>query len=152
MFLWSSSACTTSGFTRGDDGNYYKLSTSGDLKNWNEARKICEDQNAQLAIIYSDATHDYVNRLSKSLNARSRFWIGVHDSGIEGKFINVDGTPVQKTYWSPGQPDNQGQYRNEDCVEYYRYDHDNKWNDLRCTYPSRYICQRHPKHQRCRGE
>ena len=88
-----------------------------------------------MAIVNSDATHNYLRSLTKK--GGLRFWIGVHDTTTEGRFENVDGTPVKKTYWLPAQPDNGG--NREDCVEY----NSEKWNDLPCSNSMRYICQRY---------
>ena len=131
----NSSACASSGFTRGNDGHFYKMSKES--KTWHEARDSCRSQNSQLAIVNSGATHNYLSSLS--VNLGNIFWIGVHDYGIEGRFENVDGTPVKKTYWHPGEPNNAGD--DEDCVEYHPTL--GKWNDRPCSYLSRYLCQRY---------
>nr|AJT58573.1 SM24 protein [Ophiomastix wendtii] len=68
------------------------------------------------------------------------FWIGASDLGLEGRFTNVDGTPVTFTNWAQGQPDNGAQSTGqpENCV---MYGGETKlWSDASCAMMMPYIC------------
>ncbi|KAI8511499.1 hypothetical protein Bbelb_105990 [Branchiostoma belcheri] len=62
------------------------------------------------------------------------YWIGLHDTGAEGIFIWVDGTPLTYTSWNYGEPNNNGE---EDCVQLSGYN----WNDASCFGTAQYICE-----------
>merc|ERR1712176_588955 len=116
----------------------------GDKKTWHAARDACRSMNAQLAMVKTDATHNYIRKLPGKF-----FWIGVHDLNTVNKFENVDGTPVEKTYWNPGEPNGANV---ENCVHYYaKWGRTNEgyleyqdWNDETCTTEYTYLCQRRP--------
>ena len=64
-------------------------------------------------------------------------WLGLHDKSSEGAFEWTDGTPVNYTLWSPGQPDDHGGA--EDCG-HMRKVYGEKWNDAPCGYqPTVYL-------------
>ena len=70
----------------------------------------------------------------------SRWWIGLHDQGWEGRFRWVEGSWLgYADRWSSGEPNDHGS-EGEDCAELYR----SKINDNDCPNKNRYVCQIRP--------
>ena len=64
-------------------------------------------------------------------------WIGLTDTGDEGKFVWMsDGTEVTYADWYKGQPNDWK--KGQDCVTYYK----NKWNDEECSERRQFLCQK----------
>ncbi|XP_071940910.1 C-type mannose receptor 2-like [Antedon mediterranea] len=110
-----------------------------DLKWWDEARKNCQNLQADLAIIPSQDVNTFLSGLIKDSNRD--FWIGLHDTSNEGNFKWVDGTDLDQSQasWKPGEP-NDYNLLGEDCVQI-RAD-TGLWNDENCVTPLPYICSR----------
>ena len=124
------------GYHWGYDGFQYKFHE--ERKTWKEAEEICEEEDAHLAMEKTALNHDYIY----SIWQWSSFWIGVNDFRQKGHWRFVDGTPVNVTYWNPGEPSSdQGL---EFCVQYAKkYNTDDKgWNDLRCDTELAFLCQK----------
>ena len=113
-----------------DDGYSYKMHTG--KKTWQEAEDICKQEGGHLAMVKTQATHDYV---TKTWN--NDFWIGVNDISQEGNYQFVDGSPVMTAFWAPRQPDNHE--NKEDCIHYMPIKQ--KWNDNRCNVKKSFLCQ-----------
>ena len=54
----------------------------------------------------------------------------------------MDGTPVQKTYWGFGEPNDHGGH--EDCVET-NWGMSGNWNDRKCDVLRPFLCQKPAK-------
>ena len=52
-----------SGYTKGNDGFFYKVYS--EKKSWNDAERRCASEGGHLAIIYSDETRNAVKGLMK---------------------------------------------------------------------------------------
>lgn len=65
-----------------------------------------------------------------------RWWIGLDDRALEGKFRWAAGTSTFAT-WGRGEPDNAG--CNQDCVAM-RVE-DGRWNDTHCLEPRPFVCR-----------
>uniref|UniRef100_A0A3Q2P6L1 C-type lectin domain-containing protein n=1 Tax=Fundulus heteroclitus TaxID=8078 RepID=A0A3Q2P6L1_FUNHE len=78
-------------------GNCYKFSTM--KSSWNESRDSCKDLGGDLVKIDSREEQD---------NLKDKFWIGLTDSKEEGRWLWVDGSPLDEslTFWAGNQPDN----------------------------------------------
>lgn len=70
---------------------------------WREASLFAERHGAQLAVFESP---EDVQWASSQFNLESPVWIGLSDSGTEGKWHWVTGPAVEAGLWAPGQPDN----------------------------------------------
>ncbi|XP_073910331.1 low affinity immunoglobulin epsilon Fc receptor [Castor canadensis] len=92
-------------------------------KQWIQARFACSDLEGRLVSIHSQEEQDF---LTKHANKKGS-WIGLRDLDVEGKFIWMDGTPVDYSNWHPGEPNNEGQ--GEDCV---MMQGSGQWNDAFC--------------------
>ncbi|XP_036967438.1 CD209 antigen-like protein E isoform X1 [Acanthopagrus latus] len=114
----------------------YSISTT--QKNWIDSKKDCENHDAQLVIISSTEEQEFLNSF------RMRTWIGLTDEDSEGTWKWVNGMEVEKTYWEVHQPDNGGPHgSDENCAEIHnRYLSINTWNDLSCSFPLNFICEK----------
>uniref|UniRef100_A0A3B3UQK5 C-type lectin domain-containing protein n=1 Tax=Poecilia latipinna TaxID=48699 RepID=A0A3B3UQK5_9TELE len=79
-------------------GNCYYFSTS--KSSWTDSRRSCTDLGSDLVKIDS-REEDLME------NDGEKFWIGLTDSKEEGKWLWVDGSPLNKNFWMPWEPDNQ---------------------------------------------
>uniref|UniRef100_A0A8C9YPX7 C-type lectin domain-containing protein n=1 Tax=Sander lucioperca TaxID=283035 RepID=A0A8C9YPX7_SANLU len=109
------------------NGSFYYISST--KKTWQESRDDCLQKGADLLIINSKEEHVRVCRL----------WIGLTDSETEGTWKWVDGTPLTKSYWGSGEPNDEN---SENCVEIRYYDSKNSWNDVSCSFLLNWICER----------
>ncbi|XP_060943427.1 lactose-binding lectin l-2-like [Limanda limanda] len=107
---------------------------------WANAELYCLSQGANLVSIHSLDEQNFVKVLIKSFDiVAGRTWIGLNDLHKEGKWMWSDGSALDFTFWSPGQPDNRG---NEDCVQT-NYNAAKKWNDKDCSGPIPSVCASH---------
>ncbi|XP_039665095.1 CD209 antigen-like protein C [Perca fluviatilis] len=108
---------------------YYSSSVK---KTWQESRDDCLQKGADLVIINSKEEQNFTIKFEK------RLWIGLTDSETEGTWKWVDGTPLTKSYWVSGEPNDE---YGEDCVEIRYFDSENNWNDVSCSIPLNWICE-----------
>ncbi|XP_073479582.1 asialoglycoprotein receptor 1-like [Aquarana catesbeiana] len=106
-------------------------------KAWSESKKFCEDKDAHLLVINTEAEQNFVFGISKGKYT----WIGLTD--VSGDWKWVDGTDYNSTpkNWVPGQPDEyygHGLGGGEDCAHLHR---DGRWNDDHCSRAYNYICE-----------
>jgi len=72
------------------DGKCMKISDhrgTNLLKNWDDAKKICENEGAKLAVITSQAQDDFLTQYSENVPV----WIGIKLAG-SGNWMDVDNT------------------------------------------------------------
>uniref|UniRef100_A0A8C1RIW4 Si:ch73-343l4.8 n=1 Tax=Cyprinus carpio TaxID=7962 RepID=A0A8C1RIW4_CYPCA len=109
---------------------YHGLFMSTELKSWSDSRQYCRERGADLVII---------NTEEKQV---SFLWIGLSDRENEGIMKWVDNSPLNRGFWTRGQPDN-NQGENEDCIELMPSDLIlNNWNDLPCSQKKKGICEK----------
>ena len=97
-----------------------------------DAMELCEGQGRAIASIKSERDNNAVVRL---LNGRAG-WIGLHDSDDEDVFIWRDGSALDWSNWSEGEPNNWGDGE-EDCVMVYGH---GNWNDQGCASEQLPVC------------
>jgi hypothetical protein len=74
---------------------YYKIHTHG--RTWSEAARICEEENAHLAIINSKEEANVLrlllgrHRNLPDCDEEDFLWVGVHDVYTEGQYSSVFG-------------------------------------------------------------
>ncbi|XP_078114044.1 LOW QUALITY PROTEIN: C-type lectin domain family 4 member E-like [Sander vitreus] len=111
-------------------GSFYYISST--RKTWQQSRDDCLQKGADLVIINSKEEQDFTRKFEK------RLWIGLTDSKTELKWKWVDGTPLTKSYWDSGEPND---INGEDCVEIRFFDPEKSWNDNNCLTELNWICE-----------
>ncbi|KAM9363198.1 C-type lectin domain family 17, member A-like [Symphorus nematophorus] len=115
----------------------YFLSTES--KTWEDSRKYCQSQGADLVVINSEQEQRALYRLDG--NVYLLFWIGLHHPA--GTFKWVDGSALTKPFWQSTQLDFGGPNNVEDCVEMYHFNSVlANWNDAPCGSKRRWLCER----------
>ncbi|KAM7008670.1 uncharacterized protein LKV04_000766 [Tautogolabrus adspersus] len=104
-------------------------------KPWQESRDDCLQQGADLVIINSREEQDFTRKFFGLI------WIGLTRRGHNVTWRWVDGTPLTKSYWSPGEP-NGFQGKKEDCVEIKHHEMEDSWNDIPCEDQNFWICEK----------
>ena len=103
----------------------YKFSL--EAKDWDDAEKICVQDNGHLASILSNDEMVFISCLQDPA-AVHKTWIGGKKNG--NSFSWTDGKEFEFENWKVGQPNNQGGA--EDCIEFYSdpgQSYHEKWND-----------------------
>jgi len=131
ILLTLGSQCVVDGYTAGTDGNSYKFYS--EHLTWDAAQDVCAKECAFLAMEKTDATHSYIMQ-----SYHKHMWLGVTDKAKEGVFLYADGTPVQKTYWAKGEPNN---LNSEHCVQG-NWLTTGQWNDRSCSHQLPFLCQK----------
>lgn len=85
---------------------------------WDTAKRKCESLGGRLAVVPNQVTWAF---LSTKIG-NSMVWLGASDADAEGQWKWVDGTPLNFSAWTPGQPNNQ---ENEDYLHTWK----DGWND-----------------------
>jgi len=70
-----------------------------------------------------------------AISKNQDIWIGFTDETDEGTFVWSDGTEVDYTNWSGGEPNNWS--GDEDCTVVRS---NGSWNDLSCTRQAAFVC------------
>lgn len=125
----------------------YKLHTKA--KTWNEARKICNEEGAHLAIINSNTEAKVLTDLfgragpiEGGINQNEGL-LGIHDLYAEGEWVSIQGDSLEKTGYSAwtdkwgGQPDNAGGIQNCGVLVV----EDGKLDDVACNIPLAFFCE-----------
>ncbi|XP_033479011.2 uncharacterized protein LOC117254724 [Epinephelus lanceolatus] len=112
-------------------GSFYNISSTE--KTWADSRDDCRRKGADLVIINSKEEQEFTRQFQKYM------WIGLTDSETEGVWKWVDGTPVTKSYWGSGEPNNK---EDEDCAEIKYHDKESSWNDGKCSLLHLWICEK----------
>ncbi|XP_069024091.1 CD209 antigen-like protein C [Embiotoca jacksoni] len=104
-------------------------------KSWQESRADCLQRGADLVIINSKEEQDFMRQFKRLA------WIGLTDTETEGIWKWVDGTLLETSYWTTGEPNNFHGI-DENCVEIRLYENTNNWNDKPCEIPTAWICEK----------
>ncbi|XP_060932845.1 lactose-binding lectin l-2-like [Limanda limanda] len=105
---------------------------------WADAELYCVSQGANLVSIHSLDEANFVKDLIKNFDhAEGYTWIGLSDLHKEGSWMWSDGCAVKFTYWSPGEPNNDG--GRENCGHYFK----RGWNDILCSGRIPSVCASH---------
>ncbi|RVE75673.1 hypothetical protein OJAV_G00001130 [Oryzias javanicus] len=113
-------------------GSFYYISVIE--KSWQNSRIDCWGKGADLIIIDSKEENEFARKFKK------RVWIGLSDRQNEGHWIWQDGSPLRKSFWYPGEPNND--QNNEDCAEIITFNVENSWNDAPCANAHFWICEK----------
>jgi len=97
---------------------------------WTASEAEAEEMGGTLAIVKNAGEQDWIFSTFGDLSGTGRsFWIGLHRIEPGGKFVWVDGSPLDYAHWLAGEPNNAS--GNENCV-HMRWDPatPGTWNDL----------------------
>lgn len=117
-------------FKLGNDS--YKLVTQ--KMKWDEARRQCQADDADLASILSPISQAYISLLLSKHN--EPVWIGLNSNVTKGRYKWVDNWMLLYTRWGVNEPKN-----NYACVY---MDVDGKWKTTTCTNTYYSICKMSP--------
>uniref|UniRef100_A0A3P9BQF2 C-type lectin domain-containing protein n=1 Tax=Maylandia zebra TaxID=106582 RepID=A0A3P9BQF2_9CICH len=121
-------------------GKCYYFSTN--KSSWTKSRDECRAKGGDLAFL-----ERRVRELMKE--GEDKFWIGLTDSAVEGRWLWVDGSLLDESlkFWAGKEPNNvtEGDPDGEDCVRMGE-EFENKdlkcWFDQSCSKPQRSICEK----------
>ncbi|XP_014822582.1 PREDICTED: CD209 antigen-like protein A isoform X1 [Poecilia mexicana] len=116
------------------DSFYYMSSIK---KTWNESRKYCQQESADLVVINSREEQNFTTQYSRGRLT----WIGLYELGGTEQWIWVDGALLTDSYWGPNEP-NRLEKVNPRCVEMRFFNTENSWNDISCTTENFWICEK----------
>ncbi|XP_075759110.1 CD209 antigen-like protein C isoform X2 [Pelodiscus sinensis] len=107
-------------------------------QSWNQSRKECQKEQADLVVIVDREEQDF---LAKKQNW-VEYWIGLTDAKQEALWTWVDGTTLNpmESFWDSPQPDNY--LNNEDCASLTSKQNLHNWNDAPCNKRYFYICEK----------
>ncbi|XP_035497033.2 C-type lectin domain family 4 member E isoform X2 [Scophthalmus maximus] len=119
----------------------YLLSTSP--VTWSKAEEQCRAHGGHLLVVNNVEELDFI---SKIVELRYSYWIGLVEREHEGHWSWVDGTDFHSTptFWDKGQPDNWDYRENgEDCGQLHASERRKRkmWNDADCSLWYQYICE-----------
>uniref|UniRef100_A0A7N8YK80 Mannose receptor C-type 1 n=1 Tax=Mastacembelus armatus TaxID=205130 RepID=A0A7N8YK80_9TELE len=101
---------------------------------WDEARRQCQADDAELASILSPAAQAYITlQISKH---KEPVWIGLNSNVTGGRFMWVDNWLLSYTKWGTDQPKD-----NDGCVY---IDVDKTWKTAPCTNSYYSLCKKSP--------
>jgi hypothetical protein len=110
------------------NGHYYKLTTP---LGWPQAEAKAVEWGGHLVTV-NDREEELW--LKDRFGTQEYFWIGFNDLAAEGDWVWASGEPITYTNWSPGEPNNNGDGKDEDAAVMnwapapQRYG--DSWNDL----------------------
>ena len=138
MILFPCSGCCPCGWVESNSFCYF-MNGSSEVK-WDDARTMCQDKDADLAVITSETQNEFLYGLINSKTQDSWYgtWIGLErNAQDENKFYWVDGTPLSGQYsnWASGEPNG----NSEKCGLFWgpEASKPNKWNDAYCDFSIR---------------
>ncbi|XP_035695721.1 uncharacterized protein LOC118429347 [Branchiostoma floridae] len=129
--------CPNAGGDGGTTTTNTRYRVYNEAKTYSEAQRRCQQDGGHLADLKTPAIAAAVSRL---VDSRNGYWIGLNDINHEGGWHWSDGVPLSScSYknWYPGEPNNRG---NEDCVHLLPNE-GLRWNDNSCNARKYFICQ-----------
>ncbi|KAM4550702.1 CD209 antigen-like protein C [Fundulus diaphanus] len=130
-------------------GNCYKFNNN--KSSWNESRDSCKYLGGDLVKIDSREEQMFLKRRVGDLmeHPEDMFWIGLTDSEEEGRWLWVDGSPLDTcwNFWRKGQPDDlsANNLSGADCGRMGDEggpDDLKCWHDRGCDYRQKSICEK----------
>ncbi|XP_066847759.1 macrophage mannose receptor 1-like isoform X2 [Anser cygnoides] len=82
-------------------GIHYQINSESALT-WHQARKSCQQQNAELLSITETHEQAYIGELTKKFSFA--FWIGLNTLNFNSGWQWVGGSPFRYLNWAPGNP------------------------------------------------
>ncbi|XP_053713358.1 CD209 antigen-like protein C [Synchiropus splendidus] len=104
-------------------------------KSWFDSRNFCVERGADLVVINSREEQEFMNKFGKIT------WIGLSQQQDNGQWVWVDGTPLNMSFWSLGEP-NDFEGIEENCTEINDRPVGKSWNDADCQIEKSWICEK----------
>uniref|UniRef100_A0A3Q3BJA4 C-type lectin domain-containing protein n=1 Tax=Kryptolebias marmoratus TaxID=37003 RepID=A0A3Q3BJA4_KRYMA len=126
-------------------GKCYYFNTN--RTSWSDSRASCRDLGGDLVKIDSREEQDFLVKRVRGMmrNEVDFFWIGLTDSETEGRWLWVDGSPLNEslTFWMKFEPDDWKNHEN--CVTVRKiegHEYLKCWNDQYCSFFYKSICEK----------
>lgn len=103
---------------------------------WHQARKSCQQQNAELLSITEIHEQTYLTGLTRSMT--SGLWIGLNSLSFNSGWQWSSGSPFRYLNWLPGNPSTEP---GKTCVSL-NPGKNAKWESLECVQKLGYICKK----------
>ncbi|NXG26234.1 MRC1 protein, partial [Grallaria varia] len=116
-------------------GTYYQINYQAALT-WHQARKSCQQQNAELFSITELHEQMYLRDLIDS--KRSSLWIGLNSLNLNSGWQWSGGFPFRYLNWAPGSPEPES----EKLCAVLNPRRDGKWENQPCELKLGYICEK----------
>ncbi|NXM05193.1 MRC1 protein, partial [Tyrannus savana] len=116
-------------------GTYYQINYQSALT-WHQARKSCQQQNAELLSVTEIHEHMYLRDLIDS--KRSSLWIGLNSLNLNSGWQWSGGFPFRYLNWAPGSPEPEP----EKLCAVLNPRRDAKWENKPCELKLGYICKK----------
>ncbi|KAI4575392.1 hypothetical protein MJG53_011595 [Ovis ammon polii x Ovis aries] len=114
---------------------YYQINSKAALT-WHQARKSCQQQDAELLSITEIHEQTYLTGLTNSLT--SGLWIGLNSLNFNSGWQWSGGSPFRYLNWLPGSPSAEP---GKSCVSL-NPGKNAKWENLQCVQKLGYICKK----------
>ncbi|KAF4023228.1 hypothetical protein G4228_015619 [Cervus hanglu yarkandensis] len=114
---------------------YYQINSEAALT-WHQARKSCQQQDAELLSITEIHEQTYLTGLTNSLT--SGLWIGLNSLNLNSGWQWSGGSPFRYLNWLPGSPSAEP---GKSCVSL-NPGKNAKWENLQCVQKLGYICKK----------
>ncbi|XP_009084157.3 macrophage mannose receptor 1-like isoform X1 [Serinus canaria] len=116
-------------------GTYYQINHQSALT-WHQARKSCQQQNAELLSVTEIHEQMYLRDLIDS--KRSSLWIGLNSLNLNSGWQWSGGFPSRYFNWAPGSPEPES----EKLCTVLNPRRDAKWENHPCELKLGYICKK----------
>ncbi|XP_008628096.1 PREDICTED: macrophage mannose receptor 1 isoform X1 [Corvus brachyrhynchos] len=116
-------------------GTYYQINHQSALT-WHQARKSCQQQNAELLSVVEIHEQIYLRDLIDS--KRSSLWIGLNSLNLNSGWQWSGGFPFRYFNWAPGSPEPES----EKLCGVLNPRRDAKWENQPCELKLGYICKK----------
>ncbi|NWS70861.1 MRC1 protein, partial [Crotophaga sulcirostris] len=116
-------------------GTYYQINYQSALT-WHQARKSCQQQNAELLSVTEIHEQMYLRDLIDS--KRSPLWIGLNSLNLNSGWQWSGGIPFRYFNWAPGSPETEP----EKLCAVLNPRRDAKWENHPCDLKIGYICKK----------
>lgn len=118
------------------EGSCYLFQTN--VMNFVDSEEFCEEVGGHLVHVETALENDFIKGQLQNLGAQN-VWMGLTDIVSESAWTWYGThTKATFTYWAPGEPNNVD--GDEDCAAF-KNGVEFKWNDVRCSYEFRFVCE-----------
>ncbi|XP_075778588.1 macrophage mannose receptor 1-like isoform X3 [Pelodiscus sinensis] len=116
-------------------GFHYQINSQSALT-WHQARKSCQQQNAELLSITQIHEQMYLRELTESMG--SALWTGLNRLDLNSGWQWIGGSPFRYLNWAPGSPSSES---GNICAAL-NPERNAKWENKECDWKLGYICKR----------